>query len=84
MVQDFIEFNRQHLNKHLSEKEYKKAYEMEKQINSYQNELRKEARKRIKTGSSVKSELLYIDILRHVKNIGDFSLDIARSLTQIH
>jgi phosphate:Na+ symporter len=53
---------------------------MEKKINSMRNKLKKSSLKRLKTGGSVEGEILYVDILRHIEHIGDFSLNITQSL----
>lgn len=79
-VQDFIGFLRSHLNKPLPEADLLKALEIEQQIDKSRNTLTKSARKRLRKGGNVKSELLYIDIVRHLEHIGDYAINVAESL----
>jgi phosphate:Na+ symporter len=83
MVQNFLAFNKAHLENHLSEEQYEKAYQFEQQINKVQKKLKKNSRKRLKTGASVNTEMFYIDVLRHLEHLGDFSLIVSRSLAQL-
>ena len=53
---------------------------MENEINQMRDSLSKSARKRIQKGSNVKSELLYMDLVKNLENIGDNSLNIAQAL----
>ena len=82
-VKDFLKFNRKNLNKELSEEDLDKAYKLEKKVDGYRDSLRKESRKRLKNGSDIKGELLYLDILKHIEHIGDFSLNITEALKVI-
>ena len=79
-VQEFVGFIRSHLNEPLDERELRKAMELEQEIDRQRNSLTKAARKRLKKGGDVKSELLFIDIVRHLENIGDYAINIAESL----
>ena len=79
-VQDFIGFIRSHLNDPLEERELREAMQLEQEIDRQRNSLTKAARKRLKKGGDVKSELLFIDIVRHLENIGDYAINIAESL----
>ena len=54
--------------------------EMEEKIDSTKKELKKLARHRIEDGKDVKSELHYIDIVRHVEKAGDSVFTIVNSL----
>jgi phosphate:Na+ symporter len=83
MVQNFLAFNKVHLENHLSEEQYEKAYQFEQEINKVQKKLKKNSRKRLKTGASVNTEMFYIDVLRHLEHLGDFSLIVSRSLAQL-
>ncbi len=83
LVEEFLSFIQSHLNEHLSSSEISRAYEIEEQINVYRNTLKKAARKRIQGGDDVKTELLYIDVVRHIERIGDYCLNIAQALRQM-
>ena len=63
-VVEFIGFIRKHINKHLSKNEMETALGLEDRTDQYRNILKKAARKRIQKGSDVKTELLYIDIVK--------------------
>ncbi len=83
LVEQFLRYNRERFNRHLSSSEYKKALELEKAIDDCRDTYKKASRKRLKGGSSVKSELLYLDFLKHLEHIGDHSLNISQALRQI-
>lgn len=82
MVVEFLSFNARHLQGALTTQEYQHAQEMEEKINAYQKRYKKATQKRLRTGSSVKSELFYLDLLRHIEHIGDYSLLISQALVQ--
>jgi len=83
LVDEFIQFIKNHTNEHLSQKNFNKAHELEDKIDEYRNKLRKEARNQIAEGADVKGELLYIDIVRHIERMGDYCLNIAQTLRKI-
>ena len=83
MVVEFLSFNAAHLEGHLSDEEYRRAEEMENRINAVQKRYKKATQKRMRTGSAVKSEMFYLDLVRHIEHIGDFSLVISQALTQM-
>lgn len=83
MVSDFLSFNKTHLRNHLTEEQYHRATEMEEKINAFQKKYKKAAQKRLRTGSAVKAELFYLDILRHLEHLGDFSLNISQALKEV-
>jgi len=80
VVAEYIEFIIIHLNRTMSDEELKRAYEIEDEVDRFRKTLYKSARKRIKEGSSVKSELLYLDMVGHVEKISDHLLNIAQAL----
>ena len=82
-VRKFLVFNRERLNRHLSEEEFEKAVNLEIDIDNSRNYYKKSARKRLKKGSNLKSELLFIDLVKHLEHIGDHSLNIAEALRTI-
>lgn len=82
-VQDYLGFIIKHMNQHLSSEEMKQAIASEEEVDRYRNTLHKAARKRIKAGSDVKAELLYMDMVRHIEKIGDHLLNIAQALRAI-
>jgi len=84
IVRKYLEFIIQHADQHLSSSDMEQAVALESIVDRYRNTLQKAARKRIKAGSKVKAELLYIDIVRHIEKIGDHLLNIAQALRQLH
>ena len=83
MVEEFLQFNKRHIAGNLTEEEYRKAAKIENKINERQKELKRASQKRLRKGRSVKAELFYIDVLRHIEHIGDFSLAVSEALTRI-
>ena len=53
---------------------------MQHGIDAFRKDLKKVARKRLEGGADVKSELLYIDVIRRIENIGDNCFSISESL----
>ena len=82
MVSAFLKFNKGHVAGTLNDTELETARDIEEHINARQKELKKAAQKRIRRGGSVKAELFYIDVLRHIEHIGDFSLAISEALAK--
>ena len=83
-VFNFIQFIKKHLNEHLSKNELSEAMKLEEEINGMRNSLKKSSQTRLQEGGNVKGELLYIDLIRHIERIGDYSINIAEALRQIH
>ena len=84
LVQQFMAFNKLHLNEPLSEKQLQEAYKLESEIDALRTKLKKSAQNRLQEGAEVKGELLYIDMLQHIEHIGDYSLNISQALRQYH
>jgi len=84
IVQEFMNFNKTHLNEHLSEEQLSRAYTLEIQIDDYRKKLKKAAQTRLQEGSEVKGELLYIDMLSNIEHIGDYCLNISQALRQFY
>ncbi len=84
LARQFVTFIHVNINKHLDESKAQFARELEEQIDLFRKNLKKIARKRLESGADVKSELLYIDLVRHIEKIGDcaFSISEALSLTK--
>ncbi|GHU22378.1 phosphate:sodium symporter [Spirochaetia bacterium] len=82
LVEHFLSFVQEHLGKPLTEEQSGKAHMMEEQIVSFRDSLRKMGRKRIEAGKDVKTELLFIDLVRSIEKLGDFCYNISESLTR--
>lgn len=82
LVRQFLQFIHININKHLDAKKLEMAKELEDQIDLFRKNLKKIARKRLEKGADVKSELLYIDLVRQIEKIGDRAFGIAEGLAQ--
>jgi phosphate:Na+ symporter len=82
LVEDFLTLVREHLGKRLSPEEAEHARSLEEKIDASRNKLRKLGRKRIEAGVDVKTELLFIDLVRRIEKLGDYCFDIAEVLTR--
>lgn len=69
-------------NLSVKDTEYKiaDAKTTEAKINTYRNTLKKAARRQIQSGSDVKAELLYIDMVRQIEQIGDYCMNIMQEM----
>lgn len=83
-VQEFINFIKDKLDRHISDDELAEAEEFEKKIDSTRNRLKEAAQVRIQNGSDVNSELCLIDYLKHLEHIGDYLINIAQALEHMH
>ncbi|MFZ2635016.1 MAG: Na/Pi cotransporter family protein [Rectinemataceae bacterium] len=79
-VDEFLEFTAERLSEGMDEIQLGMATEMEEKIDAFRKHLKKMARKRMTAGADVKSELLYIDLVRHVEKIGDSAFAISGEL----
>lgn len=82
-VSEFIEFIKERLNRHLSRTELDTAFKLEESINEFRNKLKDKAQERLSKGSDVKSELMFIEIVRKIEQVGDHALNVAQALRQI-
>jgi phosphate:Na+ symporter len=55
--------------------------ELEANLNSSRKKLQRLSRKRIKAGEDIKTELLYIELVRRIEKLGDYCLDITGAIT---
>lgn len=82
LADQFLEFICAHMNKSLNAEELKIASDLENQIDLFRKNLKKVARKRLESGADVKTELLYIDLVRNIEKIGDRAFSISEALSQ--
>ncbi|MBP5251238.1 MAG: Na/Pi cotransporter family protein [Treponema sp.] len=82
LAREFLQFIRININRHLDEKKLELARELENQIDLFRKNLKKVARKRLENGADVKTELLYIDLIRKIEKIGDHAFSISELLSQ--
>ena len=77
LVEDFLALVQNHLGKKMSGEQIERAKTLEEKINKSRNKLRKLSRKRIEAGANLKTELLFIDLVRSIEKIGDYCFDIT-------
>ncbi|MDR1949788.1 MAG: Na/Pi cotransporter family protein [Spirochaetaceae bacterium] len=82
-VEDFLAYVREHLGQTLRPEQAAYAAEMENQIDKFRNKLRKWGRKRIEAGANVKTELLFIDLVRRIEKLGDYCYSITEALSHM-
>ena len=61
-----------------------KSIKYEEEIDNLRNKFLDTSRERLSTGSNPKAELLFLDIVKHLEHIGDYSLNISQALEQIN
>jgi len=84
LISEFISIYQEKIDKHIEKRMLKIAYQLEAQINNMRDKLKKESQERLQQGADVKSELLFMDILKHLEHIGDNSLNITESLRSFY
>lgn len=83
LVENFLGFVEANINVNISQAQLDMAQELEEKIDEFRSALKKKARKRLQAGADVKSELLYIDVVRHIEKIGDRAYGLSRSLKEM-
>jgi phosphate:Na+ symporter len=79
-VEDFLAFVQSHLDRRITGEQAVFAENLENTIDKSRNKLRKLGRKRIEAGENVKTELLFIDVVRRIEKVGDYCYNIAEAL----
>ncbi len=80
LVDQFLRFVHEHLNKPLSREALAQANSLEDQIDQFRKNLKRIARKRLEDGANVRAELLYIDVVRSIEKLGDHAFSISEAL----
>jgi phosphate:Na+ symporter len=80
LVEGFLSFVRENLGRSISADQASYAEDLENQIDKYRDKLRKMGRKRIEAGENVKTELLFIDLVRRIEKLGDICYNISEAL----
>ena len=87
IVEEFNNWNNSFISmniKAMSEEELKKSIKYENKIDQMRNDLIDSSRNRLSKGSDAKSELLFMDIVKHLEHVGDYSLNISQALEQLN
>ncbi|MDR1429128.1 MAG: Na/Pi cotransporter family protein [Spirochaetaceae bacterium] len=80
-VEAFLVFVGEQLGKPLRAEHKALAAEMENNIDKARKKLRRLGRKRIEAGKNVKTELLFIDMVRRIEKLGDYCYNIVEALS---
>jgi len=84
-VIEFINWNNSFIEKDITvmtESDLNKSIQYENKIDDMRNKLLDSSRDRLAKGSNAKAELLFMDIIKHLEHIGDYSLNISQALEQ--
>jgi phosphate:Na+ symporter len=83
MVEDFLDFVGRNLGSKLGMEQGQFAKKIETDIDHSRDMLRKLGRKRIEAGENVKTELLFIDLVRRIERLGDYCYSISALLANM-
>jgi len=83
-VNQFITFYMQRMSSKVTASDIETANQLENTINTSRKKLRRQAVQRMKDDANIKSEMIFIDILNNIENIGNHSLNILQLLYQKH
>jgi phosphate:Na+ symporter len=76
-VEEFLSLLHEHLSESPAAEQAAHIHELENSIDKNRKKLQKLSRKRIEAGSDVKTELLFIDLVRRIEKLGDYCFEIA-------
>ncbi|MDR2484765.1 MAG: Na/Pi cotransporter family protein [Treponema sp.] len=77
LVESFLNLVREQLGTPLTAEQNVLAESLESKIDKSRDKLRKLGRKRIEAGQDVKTELLFIDLVRRIEQLGDYCYNIS-------
>ncbi len=83
-VLDFFRYVVDVVNNRSSEYDFSLAEKMEMAINVKRDRLRKNSKNKILQGADIQGELVYMDIIKHLEHIGDFTMNISQYLNEIN
>jgi len=83
LADEFLRFVSEKLDGPIDEPTLALATEFEDKIDAFRSKLKKSARKRLTAGAEVKTELLFIDMVRHIEKIGDYLYSVAEALGEM-
>jgi phosphate:Na+ symporter len=81
-VEDFLNLVKDSLGRRLTSDMLNNARSLENKIDKGRDKLRKLGRKRLESGKDVKTELLFIDLVRRLEKLGDYCYEIAEVLAK--
>ena len=80
LVEEFLALLKDQYGHKTTLEQKARAAELEKSIDKNRKKLNKRGRKSIEAGGNVKTELLFIDLVRRIEKLGDYCFDIAEAL----
>ena len=80
-VEEFLSLLENQLGRNPASELKIRAAELENQIDKDRKKLQKLGRKRIEAGGNVKTELLFIDLVRRIERLGDYCFEISEENT---
>jgi len=78
-VEEFLAILENQLSRTPSEIDRNRASELESNIDKTRKKLHKLGRKRIEAGKNVKTELLFIELVRRIERLGDYCFEISEA-----
>ena len=76
-VEEFLDLLEKQLGEKSGAEQTVRVVELENSIDKNRSKLQKLSRKRIEAGKDVKTELLFIDIVRRIEKLGDYCFEIT-------
>jgi phosphate:Na+ symporter len=76
-VEEFLGLLEKQMGENAGREQTVRVVELENSIDKNRRKLQKLSRKRIEAGKDVKTELLFIDIVRRIEKLGDYCFEIA-------
>ncbi|MCL1836753.1 MAG: Na/Pi cotransporter family protein [Treponema sp.] len=81
LVEEFLVLLDEQLDRNLTAEQTARAMELEANIDKTRKKLQKLGRKRIEAGKNVRTELLFLDIVRRIEKLGDYCFSITETPT---
>ena len=79
LVEEFLALLENQLKRNYTEADKTRAEELEAAIDKKRKKLHKLGRKRIEAGKNVKTELLFIELVRRIEKLGDYCFEISEA-----
>jgi phosphate:Na+ symporter len=83
LVEEFLSFVKERVGGKLTMEQGLYAKRIEDSIDESRDNLRRLGRKRIEEGEDVKTELLFIDLVRRIEKLGDYCYSISNSMGEM-
>ena len=80
MVEEFLSLLEERLGRNPTEEQKIRAAGIENKIDKTRKRLHRMGRKRIEAGGNVRSELIFIDLVRRIEKMGDYCFEISEAV----